>query len=184
MKTIIVVETERDRETLEASCAAAGVDRIVAAGTELSVTLAQSFAMSPGRRVVYVVEAASEDDRFFVEWMRGKYELVGATPSPLRILPAAPTLSSAVQDAKWRDRLSRVLFPVVVDVGLVNGVVGVKTIDAIKTVKMIGGIPLVDAKHGIERVLEQGKTRFELSPGTDIAGLEFSLRTSGFSVVQ
>lgn len=182
MKTVIVVETERDKVVLQASGVAEGVDKVMADGKELSVVLAQSFAMSPDRRVVYVVETASEVDRFFVEWMRGQYEFVGGTRSPMHILPAAPTLPLAVNDATWRSRLRRLLFPVVVEVGLVDGIVGVQTINAIKTIKQIGGIPLVEAKHGVERILERGEARFELSPGSDIAELEADLRVSGFSL--
>ncbi|MCV9964558.1 hypothetical protein OIU34_21960 [Pararhizobium sp. BT-229] len=74
------------------------------------------------------------------------------------------------------------LFPVVVDVGLVNGIVGVQTIDAIKAIYRIGEISLVEAKRGVERVLETGRARFELAPGTETSELEASLRASGFTV--
>jgi hypothetical protein len=184
MKTIIVVEMERDKVVLEASGVTEGVDRVMADGREMSVVLAQSFAMTEDRRVLYIVETASEEDRFFVRWMRNSYEFVGATRSPMRILPAAPALSSAVRDAKWRGRLRRWMFPVVVDVGLVNGINGVQVIDAIKAIKQIGNIPLVEAKHGVERVLECGIARFELSPGSQIVELEAILQTSGFRVCE
>jgi hypothetical protein len=109
MRKFIVVETEEDKSHF----VAAGLDALatvfVGGRASSSLSLTSSFAMTDPTYAVFIIETASEEDRFFKSWLQNASEHVkyARNDSQGSILPVSPSIAAACKDEAWVNRLKQ-----------------------------------------------------------------------------
>ncbi|TLX16063.1 hypothetical protein [Rhizobium sp. MHM7A] len=108
MRKFIVVENEEDK----AHFVAAGLDSLATvyvSGRNSALSLTSSFAMTDKTYAVYVIGTASEEDRFFSDWLVDAEYLASRSinDSQGSILPAAPSIEAACRNDAWVNRLKQ-----------------------------------------------------------------------------
>jgi hypothetical protein len=71
-----------------------------------SIHYASSCALAKPRTAVVIIETASEEDRFYKDWLRDALSVMPIrADSQLHVIGAAPSLSDAVEDPDWVARV-------------------------------------------------------------------------------